>query len=63
MIRSELPEHSCGGCGSPFPKTASFTRQQFTCEGGEFAGATAVALFVVCPSCEHESIILWSVQL
>lgn len=63
MISSELPEHRCDRCDSRLPRTAAFTRQRFTYEGGEFDGATGLALFVECPFCRSESVILWSAQL
>ena len=63
MIRSELPEHRCGGCQRQFSRTASFQRQQFIYDGGEFGGATGIAFIVTCSACRTESVIWWSADL
>ena len=63
MISSELPEHRCDGCQQHFPMTASFKRQPFIYDGGEFDGATGLALIVTCPACPSVSVIRWRVDL
>ena len=63
MIRTELTEHRCDGCQRRFPRTGSFIRQQFIYDGGEFDGATGLALRVRCPACLLEGVIFWSVEL
>lgn len=60
MIRSELPEHRCDDCQRSFPRTATFKRQPFIYDGGEYDAATGLALIVRCPACQSESVIHWS---
>ena len=61
MIRSELRDDRCSGCGASLAKAASVERESVTFAGGEYAGDPGVVL-VVRWHCGRESVIPLSVS-
>ena len=61
MIRSELHDSHCSGCGASLAKAASVKREDVTFTTGEFSGEVGVVLVVRC-HCGHESRVPLSVD-
>ena len=61
MIRSDLRDDQCVGCGGSLARAACVGRKNVTYTAGEFAGDPGVVLVALC-RCGRESVIPLSVS-
>ena len=62
MIRSEIRDDSCVGCGASLDRAEYVERHEVVFAKGEYAGARGVVIVAEC-SCGHTSVIPLSVDL